>query len=49
MRQLKKSFSEMEGLDLALACARVALETKAEDRCFLMCEALPPSPIISLS
>ncbi len=31
MRQLKKSFSEMEGLDLALACARVALETKAED------------------
>ena len=31
MRQLKKSFSEMEGLDLALACARVALETKAAD------------------
>lgn len=31
MRQLKKEYAEKEGRELAAACARIALETKAED------------------
>jgi ribosome-associated protein len=31
MRHLKKQYAEKEGRELAAACARVALDTKAED------------------
>ena len=31
MRQLKKEYEEKEGRELAAACARIALDTKAED------------------
>jgi ribosome-associated protein len=31
MRKLKKEYNEKEGLDLAAVCARIALDTKAED------------------
>ena len=31
MRHLKKDYAEKEGRDLAAACVRIALETKAED------------------
>jgi ribosome-associated protein len=31
MRKLKKEYAEKEGRELAAACARVALDTKAED------------------
>ena len=31
MRKLKKEYSQREGRDLAAACARIALDTKAED------------------
>ncbi|MGD9948150.1 MAG: ribosome silencing factor [Desulfobulbus sp.] len=31
MRKLKKEFSQREGQDLAAACVRIALDTKAED------------------
>nr|WP_320009982.1 ribosome silencing factor [uncultured Desulfobulbus sp.] len=35
MRRLKKEYSQFEGQELAAACARVALDTKAEDLCVL--------------
>jgi len=31
MRKLKKEFAHQDGRDLAAACVRIALETKAED------------------
>ncbi|MBM9615812.1 ribosome silencing factor [Desulfobulbus rhabdoformis] len=31
MRKLKKEYSQYEGRELAAACARIALDTKAED------------------
>ena len=31
MRHLKKDYAEKEGRDLAAACVRIALDTKAED------------------
>lgn len=31
MRKLKKEYSQWEGRELAAACTRIALETKAED------------------